>query len=483
MFLAAAAVLAIITQDATSLRAAPSQTAPANAVLWQGEVVEVRGGRLGYLQVYNYQRERAGYVLESQARQYPMDGLRPAGVLETVRFLRDLPGMEALGIGHAALFLKVAPPAEIDAEVFDALGTMSDRLARRASARSGRPGDALAGHLEVARSYGVRIESVEADGRAVLCYDGEAFRQVLSLARGPALTLSASGAGPAGSGRNPEFQARAALGLTRLECQTGTETQRRAALAEAAAILDGVPLDSLPPLIRYRLQLRRASVLAGLAFGFGRAGEAERAREASARAVEDLARVPRGEMAESDADLVAEAFVRAGATRPASDTTASVSSKLAWRLIPRAVGETCLAVTRMAKGGEEELVHCTYAVVWPGSVHVSPGGQVITAALQPVAEWRELLVARLQDGEWRAEVVSPGTELGLGYLEWAGFSPDGRDLLVAREVKAGGRVRRSFELLDVETLAVKRKADRPQDLTPFQKWQAPAWRQATLALR
>src|SRR5690348_10177022 len=150
----AAAVIALVTQDQTALRASPVRTAPRNAVLWQGDAVEVRGARAGYLQVWDYRRERGGYVLEGQVRQYPLGETKPAALLDVVRLLREMPGLEALGIGHAALYLKLAPAAEIGPEIFDAIGTMAERLGRRASWRAGKPGDdALAAHLDVAQGY------------------------------------------------------------------------------------------------------------------------------------------------------------------------------------------------------------------------------------------------------------------------------------------------------------------------------------------
>src|SRR5207253_276745 len=99
------------------------------------------GARAGYLQVWEHRRERGGYVLEGQVRKYPLDSTTAASLLEAVRLLRDVPGLEALGIGHAALYLKAATPPEIGAEIFDAIGTMAERLARRGSGRSGKPGD------------------------------------------------------------------------------------------------------------------------------------------------------------------------------------------------------------------------------------------------------------------------------------------------------------------------------------------------------
>ncbi len=64
VILAFAATLAIVVQDHTPLRAAPSSSAAELTALWQGDVLEVRGERAGYLKVYDYRRERGGYLRE-----------------------------------------------------------------------------------------------------------------------------------------------------------------------------------------------------------------------------------------------------------------------------------------------------------------------------------------------------------------------------------------------------------------------------------
>lgn len=51
--LALAAALAIVVRDHAALRAAPQSNAVELATLWQGDVIEVRGERAGYLKVYN----------------------------------------------------------------------------------------------------------------------------------------------------------------------------------------------------------------------------------------------------------------------------------------------------------------------------------------------------------------------------------------------------------------------------------------------
>ena len=59
---ATAPSLAIVLRDQTALRAAPRDSAPQQAVLWQGEALEVRGERLDYLQVWDPVRERGGFI-------------------------------------------------------------------------------------------------------------------------------------------------------------------------------------------------------------------------------------------------------------------------------------------------------------------------------------------------------------------------------------------------------------------------------------
>jgi hypothetical protein len=470
MWLAAAAtVIALVTQDQTPLRASAVRTAPKNAVLWQGDAVEVRGARAGYLQVWDYRRERGGYVLEGQVRPYPLDETKPAALLDVVRLLREMPGMEALGIGHAALYLKIAPAAEIGPEIFDAIGTMAERLGRRASWRSGKPGDdALAAHLDVAQGYGIKFATFDEEGHNRVCYGGEDYERVLQLQ-----TLAA-----------PEAVARAVLGLTRLECQTGTAVARQAFYERAAEMLERVPLDSLSPPTRGRVRLRRIAIWSRLAFTRARGEQDLDAQAAATRAVRELMRTPREELAEGDLDLHAEAGVRAAVTRAAMEVADAPSPRLQLQHATKGIGETCLTlVDAKASPPATLLERCTFGVVWPSTVHVAAGGGVLVVAVQPLEDWRELWVFHRVNGAWTVDVVAPGSEAGVGYVEWAGFSPDGSRLLVAREKRVDTQFVRTFELVRLDTLAVVAKAGRPNDLTAFYRWQAPAWKGQTLALR
>ena len=63
-----AVTMAVVVQDQSALRAAPRDSAAQQAVLWQGDVLEVRGERIDHLQVWDHRRERAGFVKASQVR-------------------------------------------------------------------------------------------------------------------------------------------------------------------------------------------------------------------------------------------------------------------------------------------------------------------------------------------------------------------------------------------------------------------------------
>ncbi len=462
----AAVAIAIVTQDQTALRASASSSAPRSAVLYQGEALEVRGARAGFLQVYQYDRERGGYVLETQVRQYPLETTSATSVLENVRLLREVHGLESLAIAHAALYLRLAAPREIAPDVFDALGTVAERLARRASSRGSRSSEqALAGQLQVARAYGVSFATVEDEGGARTCYDGEAWRQVLRL------------------GGTPDALARAALGLTRPECETGSVAEREAAHERAVEVLAAVPLERLAPHVRHRVRLRRTAVWSALAFERARAGRPTDAHAAAAQALSELALVPRSELAESDRDGYTDAALRAAASRPAVELPSPASGRLIAAVAPRASGETCLSLADRARPAQPLVERCTYGQLWPSSVRVSPRGNALTVAVQPLAQWRELWVFHPVRGTWTADVVVPAGATGIGYVEWAGWTPDGRTLLLARETLVDGSYSRSFELVDLESLEVVRRAQRPGDLTPFYRWQSPEWRTQTLALR
>ena len=467
---------AIVTTDQAALRAAPKDSAAQQAVLWQGDVLEVRGRRMDHLQVYDHRRERAGYVLATQVRATSATAAEAPELLSVLRFVRDTPGAEALGIAYAAAYLKAVPASAMTAEPFDALGTLAERLARRASNKQGAATSAaIAAHLEVAAGYGVVMKSYEHEGAMQVCYDGDAFRHVLAMAAASA-----------------EQRARAALALTRPECIDPAllPTARFEADQARAERLDHIDTGTLPETLKNRLRLRSASVWAALAFAHTRRAEPAlpAARSAAQRALQELAAVNKTELTEDDQAEYALAAIRTGASRWAAETLPAASGRLAVRTEPGEPGQTCVVLVDARSSGAAPLLRrCTWGTVWPASASASPNGQALALAVQPLAGWRELWVFRRAAEGWAVDVLPPaaGTPVDgdLGYAEFAGWVPGGERLLVARESRVEGRTRRSFEVLRLDTLVTERQASTPTLLVLFGKWQDPAWKQQTVSLR
>lgn len=473
--LATILTLALVVQDPTPLRAAPQDSAPKQATLYQGEWLEVRGERQGFLQVYDHRRERPGYVRQQQVRVYTLDEASVPRLQAVVEFLRDTSGAEALGIGYTAALLRAANPSQVGPELFDAMGTLADRLAKRASSKKSND-ETLAAHLDVAASYGVKLVSIEQEGRTRICYDGEAFRRVL------------------GMGGSPDARLRAALALTRPECidPALSQVERQAVDEWRSGVLEQVDPAQLPAWQANRLHLRRAEVYASLAYQWTRRGEAARGAKASERSVDELARVLKSELADDDRSAYALAAVRVAASRWASvpvPENAGTGARL--ELSQGRPGETCLRLVDSAKASANPKApaaplaeRCTYGLVWPGSLRQSPQGTVVTVAVQLLEGWTELWVFHQEGDGWLLDALSPATsEPGVGYVELAGFTPDGSRVLVAREVLVEGKIQSSFQVLKRETLMPEKTAGRPQDSGTFQRWSTADWRSRTLAVR
>jgi hypothetical protein len=387
-----------------------------------------------------------------------------------VRFLRDAPGAEALGIAYTAAYLRAAPAGGITAEAFDALGGFADRLARRASARQGKADDALlAAHLDVAAWYGVAVKGFERDGRMQLCYDGDAFRRVLAMAA------------------TNEQRARAALALTRHECVDPAlrPFERQQVDEHRAGVLDGVDAAGLPSVLKNRLRMRQAGVWAGIAFERARRGES--GEGAARRALDALAAVDRREWGDGDDAAYADAAVRTAASRWAAEATsnAAPTGRLQLQLRAGEPGESCLTLVEAMRNETRPLLsRCTYGLPWMASARVHAAGHALVLAVQPLAGWRELWVFHRVDGRWKVDVLPAAAgEPALGVIEFAGWVPGGTRLLVAREARVEGRVRRSFEVLRLDTLVVEKRADAPEALSAFARWQDPQWKQQTVLLR
>jgi len=416
---AKAAGYAIVLQDETPLRPTPGAAAAATAVLWQGETLEVRGERLDYLQVWDYTRERGGYVRASQVRRLALSEEETPELLAVLRFLRDLPGSEALGIGIAAAYIEAAAPEQLNGPdgvaALEAMAALAERLARQAMATRLQKAAAVSAHLDVAASYGVRFVTVELNGRMRLCYDGAAYRKILALRA------------------TEEQRARAMLALSDPAC-----TKPELTLAE---LVDNVDEAKLPAYMRSRVLIRRAALWSSVAYQRARKGDD--GAEAAERALKSLAAVDANELADADRRSHAEAKLRVAASRvalarPVTAQRIHVASAAADD------GRTCVEL-RSPKG-EPLARRCTYGLVWPASAVANREGTALALAVQPVDGWRELWLFRKQKAGWTLRVLPPAAAApGVGTAEFAGWAP-GR-VRVVRAAMVGGQLRESVQLV------------------------------------
>jgi hypothetical protein len=466
MILALAATLAIVIEDHTSLRAAPRSSAVEMTALWQGDVVEVRGERAEYLKIYDYRRERGGYLRREAVRPVGLTEADAPELLAVLRFLRESPGSEALGISYGAAYLKAVPPRALTAEPFDAIARMAERLADAASGNAHHLAD-VAAHLEVVEQFGIRMRSFERNGRMQVCYDGELFRRVLSLTRASA-----------------EERAHAALGLTRPDCiDPNLGPVLRASLDdERRELLDQIEERELSAMTRSRLHARRAGVWASIAYEQARRREAPGL--AAQRALAELLAVHANDLGDDRRAEYVDAVLRVSAIRWAAVTPVSQAGRLVLSAAPGDPGQTCIALEEAHRQRAAPLVRrCTYGIVWMASAQTISQGRALVLAVQPIESWRELWVFHETAGTWTIDVLSPGADdPEEGYVEFAGFVPSATRLLIVREVKDHGRFRRRFEVLRLDDLALVQQASTPELLRDFGRWQDVAWQRDTLAL-
>ncbi|MES2960139.1 MAG: hypothetical protein V4792_18270 [Pseudomonadota bacterium] len=466
---------AIVLVDQASLRAAPRDSAQQQAQLWSGELLEVRGERLDYLQVYDHKRERGGFIKASQVRRTSLAATEAADLLAVVRFVRDAGGSDALGIGMTAAYLQAAPAESLrgkeGVEAFDALGTMADRLAHRASFGASLSKSAqatLAAHLDVASRYGIAFKTYEREGRMQICYEGDAFRRVLAMES------------------NAQQKARAALALTRPECvDPSLRPLERAQVDEwRAQVLQRVDATALPGYLKNRVLMRRAGLWSALAYARARQGLA--ADIAAQHALGDLGSVVKAELTDVDLPAYTEAAIRTNASRWAAAAAPSpAAGGLHIETATGQPGETCVLLVDAKNDATRPLAkRCTYSLVWAQSASVNREGTALALAVQPMEAWRELWVFRKQAKGWTIDVLPPATtQPEVGYAEFAGWVPGGQQVLVAREARGEGKTQRSFEVVRLASLTTERRSGDAASLGAFQRWRDPAWKRASLSLR
>ena len=481
---------AIITQNPVALRSAPRDSATQQAMLWQGEVVEVRGVRMDYLQVYDYKRERTGYIRADQVRLTKFEHSEAPELLSVIRFIHDTPGAEALGIGFAAAYIKAAPAEEINgkngAEVLESIGHFADRLARRASSTatlSKSAETALSAQLDVAAQYGVKFKSYAMADRIQICYDGEAYRQVLAMKA------------------TPTQIARAALSLTSPECvdpnlqplaRSQTDVWRSQVLAYASTA-------DLPGYLKNRIEMRRANIFSHLTYARSRMQAAPDAlklsgintegSELAQQAINAFASVNKSELPDEDLPLYNDTAMQVNANRWAAMPAKMIGreSNQPLRIVTSSeqAGETCVSLVDAKHDVKAPLVkRCTYGLVWENSVSINREQNAVAIAVQPMQAWHEMWVFRKENNTWAVSVLPPAaTSPLLGYIEFAGWVPGGKQMLVAREARGEGKYKHNFEVMNLDVLNIERQASDPTILGAFQRWQDPAWKGNTLSVR
>ncbi|MGM9482309.1 hypothetical protein ACS5PN_14055 [Roseateles sp. NT4] len=453
----------LVVQD-SPLRGAPRDTASLQAQMGRGEALEIRAERADHWQVWDYRRERGGWMRKGQVLLMPRGDGASAELLAQLHLARQQWGTEGLGLGLAAAYVQAASKDEMagpgGADALEAMGQFAERIADRASLRDAKPAEGqLAAQMDVAARYGLKFESFDAEeGRVQVCYEGEAFRRLLVTAAAP------------------EQRVRAALAITRPDCLNPHATAREAEARDQwrQQVLSQVDAAALPSYWKNRLLMRRASVAASLAFAQARRGAGGEAVPALA----EFAGIAPSELTEDDQAAYADAAMRVNAARwLGTSTTARDFGTVQLTLQPGADGERCV---ELKEGGKLAARRCSYGQIALASASLNREGRALSLAAQPLDGWRELWVFLKEPGKnggWRVEVMPPApAQPGLGVAEFAGWVPGGAQMLLAREFRAEGKYRRSFEVVSLANLATERQSSEPALMGAFQRWSDPAWR-------
>jgi hypothetical protein len=151
---------------------------------------------------------------------------------------------------------------------------------------------------------------------------------------------------------------------------------------------------------------------------------------------------------------------------------------------PGEPGQNCVVLTDANHGPAHPLAsRCTFGLPALNSVRFNARESAMVMVVEPTDGWQELWLFKRHDDGWSVDVVPPGDEVGLGYIEFAGFVPGLDQFLAAREVRVNGRFVKTFEIIDMATLTPQLRADAPSSMKAFYRWQDAAWKRQTLSLR
>jgi len=219
---------------------------------------------------------------------------------------------------------------------------------------------------------------------------------------------------------------------------------------------------------------------------YQRARMDENANAAAQRAISELAAVDKTQLTDADLSAYNDAAMRVGASRWGATAAVAAPTRSPQIVATRGQpGETCIDLIEVRGERRTQLAHrCTYAIVWTNSATLNREGNALALAVQPMESWREIWVFRKDVGAWTIRVLPPAaTTPNLGYVEFAGWVPGGKEMLLAREARGEGKYKRSFEVLSLDTLATDRQASDPRNLSAFKRWQDAAWKRDTVSVR
>jgi hypothetical protein len=200
-----------------------------------------------------------------------------------------------------------------------------------------------------------------------------------------------------------------------------------------------------------------------------------------------LAAVNKSELTDADIPAYNDAAMRVSASRWAAAPAPAAATPRRAHIVtaPGEPGETCIALVDAKNDANKPLARrCTYGIVWTGSATLNREGNALALAVQTLDAWREIWVFRKAADGLTIRVLPPATTMpDVGYAEFAGWVPGGKQMLVAREASGEGKYQRNFEVMRLDTLAVAQQSGDPGTLGAFQRWQDPAWKQQTLSVR
>jgi hypothetical protein len=195
--------------------------------------------------------------------------------------------------------------------------------------------------------------------------------------------------------------------------------------------------------------------------------------------------VNKEEFTDEDGQSYADAGIRVGATRWATEAAPVPKPGLSVVTSPGQPGETCVSLLDASHDQKNPLLkRCTYGVVWAVSARAKADGSALTLAVQPMEAWRELWLFHQTSQGWIVDILPPAiSNPDVGYAEFSGWVPGTNKMLVTRESHSEKGYKRSFEVVNIDSLKVENYADHPDSLSAFHRWQDVTWKRQTVSLR